>query len=117
MVCGQQVSTTLRGKPVFEMSEEALLAAQTKDDEKYKKAKDTRVKLERTAQLEQYQEKKLVERIRVLEEMQAAEADYQKELKQRENRRQTRNDELKEQLNKDWTRKLDAERREQEEKE
>jgi len=127
LICGQKVSTTRRGKPVLDTTTgagedqaggTALAAAKEKekDDEKYNRAKANRIRLERESTLEQYQEKKLLERIQVLETMRAAELSYHDQRRQRESKRQARNDQLKAQLSEGYQHKIEAERVEAEQK-
>mmetsp|Transcript_41121 Transcript_41121/g.130655 ORF Transcript_41121/g.130655 Transcript_41121/m.130655 type:complete len:503 (-) Transcript_41121:81-1589(-) len=110
LLCGQRVRSTVRGKPVQEQSEELLAAADDVDDARYRAAHEKRTKAERTAKLERYHERKLLERIKYLEEMREAEVKHQDALQKREAQRQARKEELSQQLEVGYQRKLEEEK-------
>mmetsp|Transcript_40392 Transcript_40392/g.86734 ORF Transcript_40392/g.86734 Transcript_40392/m.86734 type:complete len:351 (+) Transcript_40392:741-1793(+) len=106
-VRGQVISSTLRGRPVHEPKEEILhhITRKRNDDAQYLAAKEKRVKLERTLLLEDFNEKKLLERIQNLEKMKEAETQRVQALDEREVRRKARREELDRQLTEDVKRK------------
>merc|ERR1712187_482349 len=78
VICGQRTRTTARGRAVLEPSEDFSGALENSaDNAAYQAAKERRQRMERTMKLEQYQEKKLSERIQVLEQMREAELSQQ----------------------------------------
>merc|ERR1712217_1007059 len=90
-LCGQKVSSTVRGKQVQEQNEDLVaMYSKAADDERYNAARDERLRLERAVKLEQYQEKKLMEKIINLEFARQAEIDYQELIRKRESDRQAR---------------------------
>lgn len=114
-LCGQKLGKTVRGKPVAEMNEDVLAwIAKQVDDNRYTEAKDARKKLEKQVQLEQYAEKKLIDRIHTLEFLKKAEIESQQEIRKRDARRQSRKEELQEELKAAWVVKLRRETEQQE---
>lgn len=115
-LCGQKVGRTVRGKPVAEMNEDVLawIAKEGGNDDRYTDAKDARKKLEKQVQLEQYAEKKMVDRIHTLEFLKAAEIESQQEIRKRESQRQSRKVELQKEVQDAWVVKLRKESEEQE---
>lgn len=106
-LCGQKVSASVRGRPVFDPLK--LLPSEKGESDKFVAAKENRLKLERAKKLEEYQERKLVERIKQLEEMKALELEYQEELEKREARRKARGEEIKQQISKEYQRRAEEE--------
>jgi len=115
-LCGMKIRTTARGRPVLEQREDFNSAIENNaDDSAYQVAKDKRQKMERTVKLEQYQEKKLAERIKALEMMRDSELHHQAAIQKRESKRQARNDELKKDMHSGWERRFEQERTAEEE--
>jgi hypothetical protein len=110
-LCGQKVSTSVRGKPVLEQSDDVIaLYMKAANDERYNAAHEERVRLEKAVKLEQYQEKKLVERIKALEMMRTAEIEHQSDIRKREARRLARKEELTKNLQESWVVRLEKEK-------
>lgn len=115
VLCGQKVASTIRGKAVQEPTEDVMANyMKAADDERYNEARHERIKLEHAVKLEQYQERKLLEKIRNLEILREAEVCHQKEIKARESERVARKAELKKELEEAWAVKLAKEREEKE---
>jgi hypothetical protein len=115
MLCGQRVSSTVRGRPVAEQSEEFInLYMKASDDEGYNAAREERLRLERAVKLETYQERKLEEKIKTLEMMRIAEIEHQEEIRKREARRLARKEDLEKQMQELWVDKLAKEKEEEE---
>jgi len=115
VLCGQKVASTIRGKAVQEPTEDVMANyMKAADDERYNEARHARIKLEHAVKLEQYQERKLLEKIRNLEILREAEVSHQKEIKAREGDRVARKAELKKELEEAWAVKLAKEREEKE---
>lgn len=118
ILCGQKVTTTVRGKLVLESAVKesgggdlfAPPAVQERDDERYTAAKEKRVKLERQVQMEHWQERRLAERIQSLEGMRSAEEYMQEALKKREAKRLARRDELRKEIEEGVQRQMEAEK-------
>lgn len=113
VVCGQRMFQSVRGKAVHEVKDD--LFGEDQDDEKYLAARSARSKLQRVMLLEEFEEKKLKERIHNLEHLKVTEIERLETLDQREARRKARREELRLQLEKDVNRKLEEERLQAEE--
>jgi hypothetical protein len=114
-ICGQKVASTVRGKAVQEASDDVLaLYMKANEDDRYVAAHDERLRLERAVKLEQYQEKKLLERIQNLEVLRGAEVEHQRQIRKRESDRVARKEDLKKDLEAAWTVKLAKEKEQQE---
>jgi len=121
------VSTTVRGRQV---KDGPLASPSTKNSRNpgkqeplagpakvYEEAKEMRKKLDRSVKLEQFQERRIEERIKALEITRDAEIDHRKELEKMTARRLARKAELKKDLEEAWAHKLQLEQEEaQEEK-
>merc|ERR1719339_253386 len=96
---GQTLTTTLRGKALHK-NEDLMnaLASETELSEKYISVKQDRKKLERELMLEQYEEKKLRQRIEVLRSMKEVEEERIRTVEKREAQRKARDQELKQKL-------------------
>merc|ERR1712194_466306 len=114
VLCGKTVNRSVLGKPVYEPLN--LVQREEGETKKFRAAKERRIKLEKCALLEEYQERKLAERIKQLEDMRAFGSGYQGELEKKEARRLARKEELREQLAKDVDRIIEKENHEKEEK-
>jgi len=96
---GQTLTTTLRGKALHK-NEDLMnaLASETELSEKYFSVKQDRKKLERELMLEQYEEKKLRQRIEVLRSMKEVEEERIRTVEKRDAQRKARDQELKQKL-------------------
>lgn len=109
-LCGQKHATTVRGKLVLEQTEDLLsMYMKAADDERYNAARDERLRLERAVKLEQYQERRLMDKINNLDILKSAEVDLQNEIRKRDSRRVSRKAELKKDLEEAWAIKLKKE--------
>merc|ERR1712070_275107 len=84
------------------------------DDERYNAAREERLRLERAVKLEQYQERKLLERIKELDLLRSSEVELQTQIRKRDTARQSRKEELKKDLEEAWEVKLKKEAEEKE---
>jgi len=115
LLCGRMVRTTVRGKSVTQAplvqvpTDQHGNAFISPQEAKYKAAKEHRKQLERAVKLEEFQEKRIMERIQVLELAKDAEVDRQRELEGRRKRRMARSEQLKKELEEGWSVKLQEE--------
>jgi len=118
LLCGKPVHSTVRGKalkevlPLHESSAVAKKDATPRalPEARFRAAQQARRKLERAVQLEEYQERRLAERIQALEIALDDETANQKELEKRQKKRHARQERLKKDLQDGLARKLEAEK-------
>lgn len=122
VLCGKRVQSTVRGRALKEvLPQERLLVPQRKQpiqqlpEARFKAAQQTRKQLERQVRLEEYQERRIAERIQSLEIALDDELWHQKELRKKRKRREKRQEELKNDLQSGIEQRIEESRLQREE--
>lgn len=120
VLCGKRVQSTVRGRALKEVLDRALVPKSPKGvqplpEARFRAAQEARKQLERKVKMEEYQEKRIAERIQALEVALGDEVQHLQELRKRQRRRESRQQELKKDLEKQIAQKIEAEQAQQEE--
>lgn len=120
VLCGKRVQSTVRGRALKDVLVDRAVAKSPKGvqplpEARFRAAQESRKHLERQVKMEEYQERRIAERIQALELALDDEIYHQQELRKRQKRREIRQQELKKDLEKQIAQKIEAEQVQQEE--
>ena len=121
VLCGKRVHSTVRGRALKDaLPEKALVSrsprgVQPLPEARFRAAQDTRKNLERAVKMEEYQERRLAERIQALEIALDDELWHQEELQKRQKQRDMRQVELRRDMEKGIAQKIEMEKAQREE--